>query len=162
MISDIHAAICHTAFLSPKMTVYLLQSLKIVCCPLLSRRICFCPPQAIVFVFWIHFIDIFCRNNPIIHVKIEDGSDDNALFIDLRAPAQVSIGFEVKLVSAYRKHTFESKSTGVFRYGCTVLELESLPAGTYAVQVMTFNAGQECPFICAIQCSTDFTYKRVQ
>ncbi|KAI6177264.1 hypothetical protein M3Y97_00888000 [Aphelenchoides bicaudatus] len=103
------------------------------------------------------------KNNPIIQVKIDDGSDDNTLLIDLRAPVQFSIGFEVKLLSACRRNqTFESKSTGIFRYGCTVLELEHLPAGTYDVQVMTFQAGQEGPFILAVQCSTDFSLKRVQ
>lgn len=96
-------------------------------------------------------------------MSINDGSDKNSLLIDLRAPAQFSVGFEVTLVSAYRKNsTFETRSTGVFRYGCTVLELKSIPAGVYAVQVMTFNQNQEGPFICKVESSTDFTVKRVQ
>jgi regulator of RNase E activity RraB len=108
-------------------------------------------------------IIIFCRNNPIIHVEIADGSDQNALFVNLRGPVQFSIGFEVSLVVAHRKHnTFEKTSTNTFRYGYTVLELNGLPSGTYAIQVMTFNQGQEGPFILDVESTADFKLKRVQ
>uniref|UniRef100_A0A914VRZ6 Calpain catalytic domain-containing protein n=1 Tax=Plectus sambesii TaxID=2011161 RepID=A0A914VRZ6_9BILA len=34
------------------------------------------------------------RNNPIYQVKLDDGSDENELLIDLRGPKQYSVGFE--------------------------------------------------------------------
>ncbi|KAI6239086.1 Calpain, protein [Aphelenchoides fujianensis] len=101
-------------------------------------------------------------NNPVFHVVLEDGSDDNALFIDLRGPQQFSVGFDVELVSSHRNRPFESRTSGDFRPGCTVLELNSVPSGTYAVKVMTFLPGQEGPFMLKVESSCGFALKRVQ
>lgn len=96
-------------------------------------------------------------------MNIDDGSDNNGLFIDLRGPVQYSIGFEVNLVEAHRKHhKFDKRTTGTFRYGCTVMELSGIPSGTYAIQVMTFSANQEGPFILQVESTTNFKLKRVQ
>lgn len=96
-------------------------------------------------------------------MTIEDGSDDNGLFIDLKGPVSFSIGFEVRLVEAHRRqNTFEAKSTGVFRYGRTVLELNSIPSGTYAIQPMTFQPGQDGPFLIQIESTASIKCKRVQ
>jgi hypothetical protein len=96
-------------------------------------------------------------------VTLDDGSDDNTLLIDLRGPAQFSVGFEVQLVNAFRKgKEFDPRSSGNFRYGCTVLELSSIPAGTYSIRCMTFEAGKEGPFLLKCECSTGIKLNRVQ
>jgi hypothetical protein len=58
-----------------------------------------------------------CRNNPIFHLELEDGSDDNQMVVDLRGPKEYSIGFELAIVSSKRQQTqpFEPKDSGPFR-----------------------------------------------
>jgi calpain-7 len=115
----------------------------------------------------------------VFHVQLDDGSDDNALLVDLRGPKEFSIGFEVTLVSSTRENQqFENKNSGAFRpvifqgklmksfgisrRGYTVLQLEGLPAGVYSIRPMTFTAGQEGPFILSVKSSCNFNLKRVQ
>ncbi|TKR68110.1 hypothetical protein L596_024143 [Steinernema carpocapsae] len=101
-------------------------------------------------------------NNPIFHISLDDGSDDNALMMELRGPKQYSVGFEFKQVSSPRQKPFERKDSGAFRPGCTVLTLEGVPAGIYAIQPMTYLQAQEGPFIIRAESSCGFTIKRVQ
>lgn len=49
-----------------------------------------------------------------------------------------------------------------FRPGYTVLQLDAVPAGLYAVRLMTFLQTQEGPFILRVDCSCGFTLKRIQ
>jgi len=102
------------------------------------------------------------HNNPIYHISLEDGSDENSLLIDLRAPKEFSIGFDVAQESSPRKKPFDRTDSGLFRPGFTFLQLSSLPAGCYSVRVMTFQKGQEGPFLIRVECSCNFTLKRVQ
>ncbi|KAK0417934.1 hypothetical protein QR680_013287 [Steinernema hermaphroditum] len=101
-------------------------------------------------------------NNPIFYISLDDGSDDNSLMFELRGPKQYSVGFEVKQVSSPRQRPFERKDSGAYRPGCTVLTLDAVPAGTYALQPMTFLQNQEGPFIIRMEASCGFTVKRVQ
>ncbi|CAD5221634.1 unnamed protein product [Bursaphelenchus xylophilus] len=102
------------------------------------------------------------RNNPIFHLELDDGSDENTVVIDLRGPKQFHVGFEVVQISSRRNKPFNRCTSGDFRSGCTVLELNSVPAGTYSIMPMTFNPGQEGPFLLKIQSDTGFKFKRVQ
>ncbi|KAL3117060.1 hypothetical protein niasHT_007463 [Heterodera trifolii] len=103
------------------------------------------------------------QNNPLFHLCTEDGSDDNALLVELRGPKEFSVGFELAPVSLIRNgRTFETKDSGPFRPGFTVLQLDELPAGTYSIRPMTFVAGQEGPFILRVDCSCKFELKRMQ
>ncbi|VDD94009.1 unnamed protein product, partial [Enterobius vermicularis] len=102
------------------------------------------------------------KNNPIYHVSLDDGSDDNSLLIELKGPKNFSIGFEVKQVSSARQKNFEKKDSGAFRPGYTILALESVPAGVYSIQPMTFIQGQEGPFFLTVESSCGFTMKRTQ
>uniref|UniRef100_A0A914HUC5 PSD13 N-terminal domain-containing protein n=1 Tax=Globodera rostochiensis TaxID=31243 RepID=A0A914HUC5_GLORO len=105
----------------------------------------------------------FLLNNPLFHLSLEDGSDDNAILVELRGPKEYSVGFEVALVSPIRTdRTFERRDSGPFRPGFTALQLEGLPAGTFSIRSMTFVAGQEGPFILRVDCSCNFELKRVQ
>ncbi|KHN78854.1 Calpain-7 [Toxocara canis] len=85
------------------------------------------------------------RNNPIYHISLDEGSDENEIFIELKGPKQYSVGFEVKQVSSPRNKPFERRDSGAFRPGYTVLALESVPAGVYSIQPMTFLKDQEGP-----------------
>ncbi|KAL7070935.1 hypothetical protein ACQ4LE_010125 [Meloidogyne hapla] len=104
----------------------------------------------------------FRLKNPLFHIEFEDGSDENELLIDLKGPKEYSIGMEWCQVSSFRKKDFERKDSGPFRRGCTILQLEKIPAGIYSIQPMTFQAGQEGPFILSLHSSCDFKIKRIQ
>ncbi|KAI1729476.1 calpain family cysteine protease domain-containing protein [Ditylenchus destructor] len=101
-------------------------------------------------------------NNPLYHIMLEDGSDDNSILIDLRGPKEYSVGFELVQVSSYRNRPFERRDSGAFRPGFTILQLEHVPGGTYALRPMTFLAGQQGPFLIRVDSSCDFTVKKVQ
>jgi len=102
------------------------------------------------------------HNNPVYHILLEDGSDENSLLIDLRAPKEFSVGFDMSQESSFRQKCFELKDSGLFRPGFTFLQLSSVPAGCYSVRVMTFLPSQEGPFLLRVECSCDFTLRRVQ
>uniref|UniRef100_A0A0N5AV39 Calpain catalytic domain-containing protein n=1 Tax=Syphacia muris TaxID=451379 RepID=A0A0N5AV39_9BILA len=102
------------------------------------------------------------KNNPIYEVSLENGSDDNAILVDLKGPKQFSVGFEITQVSSVRNKHFGKRESGVFRPGYTVLVLSSVPAGTYNIQPMTFLQNQEGPFFLTVEASCGFTLKRVQ
>jgi len=46
---------------------------------------------------------------------LEDGSDENALLVDLRGPKEFNVGFDITLVSSIREHQFERRNSGSFR-----------------------------------------------
>nr|CAD2175334.1 unnamed protein product [Meloidogyne enterolobii] len=104
----------------------------------------------------------FRLKNPLFHIEFEDGSDENEFLIDLKGPKEYSIGLEFNQISSFRKKDFERKDSGPFRRGCTILQLEKIPAGIYSVQPMTFQSGQEGPFILSLHSSCDFKIKRIQ
>jgi hypothetical protein len=62
-----------------------------------------------------HIIHSPFRYNPIYHISLTDGSDDNDLLIDLRGPKQYSVGFEIFQVSSYRGRKIENRDSGSFR-----------------------------------------------
>ncbi|PIO72872.1 calpain large subunit, domain III [Teladorsagia circumcincta] len=101
-------------------------------------------------------------NNPVYQISLEESSDENHILIDLKGPKQYSVGFEVKQVSSPRNKPLEKKNTDVFRPGYTVLALDKVPAGVYTIRVMTFEAGQEGPFILKVEASCGFSMKRIQ
>lgn len=57
----------------------------------------------------------YSRFNPLYHVSLEDGSDENGLLVVLKGPKQYSVGFEVRQVSSNRNIPFERVDSGVFR-----------------------------------------------
>uniref|UniRef100_A0A915CRL8 Peptidase C2 calpain domain-containing protein n=1 Tax=Ditylenchus dipsaci TaxID=166011 RepID=A0A915CRL8_9BILA len=100
--------------------------------------------------------------NPVYHIALEDGSDDNCLLVDLRGPKEYSVGFDLVQVSSFRNRPFERKDSGAFRPGFTFLQLDQVPGGVYALRPMTFVSGQEGPFIIRVQCSCNFSIKKIQ
>ncbi|CAJ0942281.1 unnamed protein product, partial [Mesorhabditis belari] len=103
------------------------------------------------------------ENNPIFHISTENHSDENMLFLELKGPKQYSIGFDLWAVSTAREYKeFNRISSGAYRPGYTVLTVERLPAGVFAVRPATFLSNQEGPFILTIEASCNFSIKRIQ
>ncbi|XP_059480440.1 calpain-7-like [Neocloeon triangulifer] len=105
-----------------------------------------------------------CRNhkatfltNPRYQITL---SSTSGLLINLKGPKQYPIGFEVLCVVASDPNApgaFASKSSGDFRSGFVVLELEAVPAGTYDIIVSTFVPNQFGPFILTVKANNQFT-----
>lgn len=102
------------------------------------------------------------KNNPTYEVTLLSASDENELFVELKAPKQYSVGFDVRQASSTRTKFYEMKNSGAFRPGYTVLPLEDVPAGVYHVRLKTFIAGQTGPFILKIESTCGMNVKRIQ
>lgn len=91
------------------------------------------------------------KNNPKIRLTV--GSRARAtVLIELRAPKLYQVGFEVtKLSTSDTQVTFEPMSTGVYRSGYCMLEIESMPAGSYLIVPATFAPGLEGPFFITVK-----------
>lgn len=61
------------------------------------------------------------RNNPLFQITLQDYSDDNELFIDLKAPKEYNVGFEVWQISSFRNKSFEKCNSGPFRYNFNII-----------------------------------------
>ncbi|CAD6188097.1 unnamed protein product [Caenorhabditis auriculariae] len=101
-------------------------------------------------------------NNPVFELKVSSASDDNTVLIELKAPKQYSVAFDVKQISSARTTFYEPKHSGAFRPGYTILELLTVPAGVYHVRPMTFIANQKGPFILKIDSTCVIDLKRIK
>lgn len=93
---------------------------------------------------------------PSMQLVLQSKSDDIALFMELKAPKQFCVALEMKQHSSDRTVFLETKSSGAYRPGYTVLVLENVPAGTYYVKVATYATGDKGPFILRIDSSSKF------
>ncbi|KAI9565626.1 hypothetical protein GHT06_009418 [Daphnia sinensis] len=111
-----------------------------------------------------------CTNNPLTYPKnpkyqftLDKTSD---LLIDLKGPKQFLIGFDVLCISLAENDSqagaFTKKSSGAFRSGFVILELENVPAGLYHIVPSTFYPGQEGPFFLTIQSPYPIKLKKIQ
>ena len=92
-------------------------------------------------------------------------AEQNKVLIDLRGPRQYSVGFDVITVTTKDPQTpyhFKSISSGPFRSGFTILELNPIPAGTYQIIPSTYHANQKGPFFLEIQANCPFTLSRLR
>ncbi|XP_050546424.1 calpain-7-like [Daktulosphaira vitifoliae] len=104
-----------------------------------------------------------CRNhnsfnkNPKFKLVVDGQSSNNELLkIELKAPKQYQVGFEiccVELADNTLTAKFKSKSSGNYRSGYVVMELEEIQSGSYQIIPSTFLPGQEGPFIITINAS---------
>ncbi|XP_039286093.1 calpain-7 [Nilaparvata lugens] len=102
-------------------------------------------------------------NNPCYQLTL-DGYLDHSLLIDLKGPKQYSIGVEIITKSINdpdKTAPFTSKSSGPYRSGFVILELENLPGGTYDIIPSTFYPAQEGPFFLTIKASCVFEVRRI-
>ena len=77
--------------------------------------------------------------HPIMKLVLHSKSDDIALFMELKAPKQFCIALEMKQYLSDRTVFLETKSSGAYRPGYTVLTLEKVPAGTYYIKASTYT-----------------------
>ncbi|XP_067003093.2 calpain-7 isoform X2 [Anabrus simplex] len=95
-------------------------------------------------------------NNPRYQITLESSHNNNAILLELRAPKQYQIGLDILCVVASDPNApsaFKRKSSGPFRSGFVVLELEDVPAGTYDIIPSTFLPNQEGPFFLTVKSS---------
>lgn len=105
------------------------------------------------------------QNNPRYELVLESSSNNNNLRVILKGPKQYQIGFEIVTVILNDPEcgtAFRSKSSGSFRSGFVVLELENVPAGTYNIIPSTFLPGQEGPFFLTCKASCNIRLNRIQ
>ncbi|KAG8229479.1 hypothetical protein J437_LFUL010053 [Ladona fulva] len=104
-------------------------------------------------------------NNPRYQILLESGSSNTDILLDLKGPKQYQIGMDVICVVANDQKAsgyFNRKSSGPFRPGFVVMELENVPSGTYDIIPSTFLPGQEGPFILTIKSSSPIKLSRLQ
>lgn len=100
--------------------------------------------------------------NPKYALTLNEG--DANIVIELRGPKVYQVGLELIVSSLEDPNItapFISKTTGNFRSGYCVLDLDQLPAGIYHIIPSTFLPGQESPFILSIRSSTKAGIERI-
>ncbi|KAJ0176823.1 hypothetical protein K1T71_008002 [Dendrolimus kikuchii] len=99
-------------------------------------------------------------NNPKFTIVVPDSRYPNNVVIELKGPKQYQMGIDAKVESLDDPSVtapFVRESSGPFRSGFVVLELNSLPAGRYIITVSTFLPGQEGPFILELRSTCQLT-----
>jgi len=80
------------------------------------------------------------NKNPLYQINLK-GSGDSHLLVEVRAPREYSVGFDIFCVETNADKPFDKKSSGAFRSGYSVMELR-LPAGVYNILPCTFLPNQ--------------------
>lgn len=102
------------------------------------------------------------RNNPKYSLTV--GPRDADIVVELRGPKVYQVGLELIVASLDDPNItapFISKTTGSFRSGYCVIDIEQLPAGVYHIVPSTFLPGQEAPFILTVRSSTNAHIERI-
>lgn len=106
------------------------------------------------------------QNNPVYQLKVEGSSaETNQILIDLKGPKQFAVGFDVISISTVDPksvYAFKSLSSGSFRPGFTVLEINPIPAGVYNIIPSTFRAGQVGPFFLTVHANCCISLSRLK
>ncbi|OQV18704.1 Calpain-7 [Hypsibius exemplaris] len=103
------------------------------------------------------------KNNPVHQMNLDNNKADNSVLITLKGPKQYSLGFDiVNVVSNCPNVIFAKKSSGAYRSGFTVLELENVPGGVYNITPSTFEPGKEGPYFLTVQASCSIKLSRLQ
>ncbi|GAB1598086.1 calpain-7-like [Argonauta hians] len=105
------------------------------------------------------------KKNPIYQLNIANQSTDNYILIELMGPKQYAVGFTITSVSENVPNapgTFLQKSTGDYRPGYCVLQLDKISGGIYNIMPCTFLPGKEGPFIMEISSSTAISISKLQ
>jgi calpain-7 len=86
------------------------------------------------------------------------------LVIELRGPKVYQVGLELTVQTINDESVtapFISKTTGNYRSGFCVLDLEEIPAGIYLVRPSTYLPGQDSPFFLKLKSSTNVLIERL-
>ncbi|KAJ8922898.1 hypothetical protein NQ315_001440 [Exocentrus adspersus] len=103
-------------------------------------------------------------NNPKFKIEIESSSGNNQLLVELKGPKQYQLGIEAIIMQVNDETItapFRSKSSGSYRSGYVILELENIPAGILRLIPSTFLPNQEGPFILAVKSSAPINMSRI-
>lgn len=103
--------------------------------------------------------------NPIYQIKIDNNSTANHLLIELLGPKQYAVGFEVINITENVPNapgSFQRKSSGDFRSGYCILQLDNISGGVYNLMACTFHPGKEGPFFLEFSSSNAFTITQLQ
>lgn len=104
-------------------------------------------------------------NNPIYQFRLDNSHTDNYILLELLGPKQYSVGFEVTCVSENvpgAPGQFKKTSSGDYRNGYCVLQLDRISGGVYNVMPSTFLPGQEGPFFLDISSAGPVTLAQIQ
>ncbi|XP_018915585.2 calpain-7 [Bemisia tabaci] len=104
-------------------------------------------------------------NNPCYQLTVESIHNNNSLGIEVKGPKQYQMGIEiltVKLEDPSATAHFISKSSGPYRSGFVVLELEDLQPGTYNIIASTYLPNQEGPFFLKVKSSCSIALKKIK
>ena len=85
--------------------------------------------------------------------------------IELRAPKQFQVGFEVCCTSTKNDKVpgaFQKTESGNYRSGFSVLTLDNIPGGTYTIRPATFEPNKESAFHLKLSSSHPFTLTKLQ
>ncbi|CAG0886383.1 unnamed protein product [Darwinula stevensoni] len=95
--------------------------------------------------------------NPRFRLALNPGREKAQVLIELRGPREYSIGFDllpVVIDDPQAQNTpIPRKSSGPYRSGFVVLELEDISSGSYDIIPSTFRPKEEGPFIMCVQTS---------
>ncbi|KAB0794256.1 hypothetical protein PPYR_13876 [Photinus pyralis] len=103
------------------------------------------------------------KNNPRYRLELNSATNDNKIFIELKGPKQYQIGFDVTIASVNDTDItapFRTTSSGPYRSGFVVLELESIPAGVLHIVPTTFQPNQQGPFILSVKATSSIELVR--
>lgn len=112
-----------------------------------------------------------CQNHPQTYphnprYKLEMGPLENQnLIVELRGPKDYQVGLELTVVSLEDPTVtapFVNKSTGSYRSGFCVLDVQNLPAGTYYLVPSTYLPNCVGPFFLTFKCTTGLKIERLR
>ncbi|KAJ9584384.1 hypothetical protein L9F63_021278 [Diploptera punctata] len=104
-------------------------------------------------------------NNPTYQMRLDSSHNNNQILLDLKGPKKYQIGLDVVCVTANDQNApgvFRKKSSGPFRSGFVVMEMDDVPAGTYNIIPSTFLPCQEGPFFLTIKSSCPISLTRLR
>jgi len=105
------------------------------------------------------------KNNPLYQLVLNNREINNHIKIELRAPKQFQVGFEVICLETKVSNApgeFQKTETGSYRSGFCVLTLDNIPGGTYTIRPATFDPGRESAFFLNVASSHPCTLTKLQ
>ncbi|XP_063916671.1 calpain-7-like [Zophobas morio] len=102
------------------------------------------------------------KNNPKFRLELEGAT--NQVFVELKGPKQYQMGIEaaiIKINDDTITAPFKSRSSGAYRSGYVILELENIPSGVLQIIPSTFLPAQEGPFILLAKSSAPLHLTRI-
>lgn len=103
------------------------------------------------------------KNNPMYQFRAD--TDLQAVRIELKAPKEVQIGFEVICVEAKNTQAsgyFSKKQSGAYRSGFVVLEILDVVSGVYNVIPSTFYPNTDAPYFLNVYSSSSLKVNKLK